>query len=69
MAISYPLVKITENTPFDPVSVVVVIWLASPPSPGRLLTLVELGAVKVMRVAVFLVEPWIVTQTVLSEPL
>jgi hypothetical protein len=68
MAISYGLLKLTEKLPEDPDRVVVVIVLLSPPKDGRLLTLVELGAVNVMREAVIFVEPLMLTWTALDEP-
>ena len=68
IAISNGLVKLTEKLPADPDKVVVVMVLLSPPKDGRLLTLVELGAVKAMSVAVVLEEPSTLTWTAFDDP-
>jgi hypothetical protein len=68
IAISKDLEKLTEKLPADPDKVVVVMVLLSPPKVDRLLTLVELGAVKAMRVAVVLEEPLTLTWTAFEDP-
>jgi hypothetical protein len=62
------LLKLTEKLPADLDKVVVVMVLLSPPKDSKLLILEELGAVKVIRVAVVLEEPWMLTCTGLVEP-
>jgi hypothetical protein len=57
-----------EKLPADPDKVVVVMVLLSPPKDGKLLTLVELGAVKVISVAMFFDDPLTLTCTALDDP-